>query len=180
MARRFARFRSGEAGPSHGYEALPNDGLCLSVFLIVRPKGRPAEVLLGRVNPDAEWGELGALSKDRLGRISGKWMLPSSHLLLFESPADAAMRIAHEQLEMKSVEPARAPMVFSEAYARPGSTGDPHWDLHFVYNIEWPGAPPTSSHWSALEFKEVAKTHRTDFARAHDEILDMIGLHPTA
>jgi hypothetical protein len=51
-------------------------------------------VLMGRVNPEyPAWEHIGALNKVRLERYSDKWMLPSSHLVLYESPRQAAERI---------------------------------------------------------------------------------------
>jgi hypothetical protein len=115
---------------------------------------------------------LGALDPARLEKIRGRWMLPSSHLILFESPMDAARRIAREQLEMESI-PMKGPAVFSEAYAREAEGPlDPHWDLHFVFEAEWPrGRPLRAAAWSELAFLDTGSTNPKQIARGHGDIV---------
>lgn len=135
--RRFARLRPGPS-TEPGYSELPKDGMCLSAFLLVHPAGAPEERILGLVDPAAPWWQLGALEPERLRRVSEDWMLPSSHLIEYETPDEAARRIATEQLEIPTVR-LLGPEVHSEAYARTGaSAGERHWDLHFLYRAEWP------------------------------------------
>jgi hypothetical protein len=72
---------------------IPEGGACLSTFLILWNSSKNM-VLMGRVNPEyPAWEHIGALNKVRLERYSDKWMLPSSHLVLYESPRQAAERI---------------------------------------------------------------------------------------
>ncbi|HTP54110.1 MAG TPA: NUDIX hydrolase [Thermoplasmata archaeon] len=174
--RRFARLRAGGLAGHPGAAEVPYDGMCLSVFLIVRPEGRSGEVLLGRIDPSADWATIGGLDPGRVAQIATRWMLPSSQLLFFESPTEAAERIAREQLGVP-LPGLTGPATFSEAYRRPGSAGDPHWDLHFIYEARWPTARfPASRPFSELAFVEAARTPRAEIARSQADILALVGL----
>ena len=177
-SRRFTRLRS--ENPSHdpGVFTLPADGLCLNVFVIIHPPASPDTVLLGRLNPAADWDHLGALGPERLARIGERWVLPSSQLLFFESPSEGANRIVLEQLEARPI-PLRGPDVFSEAYARsPGErAADPHWDIHFVFRGEWTGRGALhSSAFRELTFVKPRNLAAKEFGRAHDDVLALEGL----
>jgi hypothetical protein len=156
---------------------LPDDGMCLNCFLVVRSRDRPAEVLLGQIEPAAPWGDVGGLDDHRVTRIGDRWMLPASQLLLLEPPDEAARRLARELLG-RPLETLPAPRVFSETYARPGSTAhDPHWDLHYVYEFEWPGPPPAKGRmWRELDYRPVRAMPPEQFARGHHDVLALVGL----
>jgi 8-oxo-dGTP pyrophosphatase MutT (NUDIX family) len=179
MARQFARLRRGNTPESTDVSVVPDEGMCLSAFLVIRRPGTPGEVLLGRMDPTADWLEIGGLGPDRVARFGSAWVLPAGQLLLFESPDDAARRLARELLgvELGSLP---TPRVFSEAYSRPGGKGnDPHWDLHFVYEVPWPeGRPLRARPWKELAFVPVAKTPRSAFGRNHGDVLELVGLPP--
>jgi hypothetical protein len=178
MERRFARLSAATPLPP-GASAVPDAGMCLSVFLVLRSPNDVHRVLMGRVNPAAPWGELGALDPGRLARVGRSWMLPSRQLLLFEGPEEAARVIAREQLgaELPSVS---GPKVFSDPSRRPGSESrDPHWDFHFVFDGRWPTSePPRHALWTELAFVDVPATRRSDIARAQGDVLELIGLSP--
>ncbi len=155
---------------------LPDDGLCLSCFLVERPADRPDEVLLGRIDPAAPWGEAGGIGAEGRPSIATRWMLPSSHLLLLESPDEAVRRIATELLG-EPIETVPSPRVFSETYRRPNSTArDPHWDLEFVYEIVRNGPPPAKGRmWRELEYRPVRAMAAEEFARGHQDVLALVG-----
>jgi hypothetical protein len=178
-ARRFARFRRGPLGESPHVSEVPDDGMCLSVFLVIEAPGQDGAVLLGRVDPAAPWGEIGGIDPARLAQIGERWMLPSRHLLLFESPSEAARGILEEQLGSPPID-LEGPFVFSDPYARAGAAKrDPHWDLHFVYRARWSSAlPPPAPAWRRLEFVEVARTPQSEFARGQEYVLRLVGLGP--
>lgn len=176
--RRFCRFRT-DGAPGE-FSALPEDGMCLSAFVLLHPEGSPEPVLLGRVAPDPAWSGAGALTPDRVERLRAGWMLPSSHLLLFEGPEAAARRILREQLGLEGI-PLSDPRVASEAYARDGRDGDPHWDLHFLFEGTWPaGRPPRHPLWTDLRFLEIPRIRRGEIARGHADILALAGRPPAA
>jgi len=177
--RRFARLASDPAG-GPGTIGLPNDGMCLSVYLLLHPPRKPRQVLLGRLDPGGPWIRAAALGPERVARIGDRWVLPATQLLLFEGPDEAARRIATELLGRPDLRLA-GPRVFSEAYARPGGPSDPHWDLQFVYDGEWPaGSPPPErgNLWRELQFVDVARTPTGAFGRAHGDVLALAGLPP--
>ena len=177
--RRFTRFRRGPIEAYPGAFELPDDGMCLSVFLVLESPRKPGAVLMGKVDPNAPWWDIGALDSKRLGDVGDRWMLPGCQLLMFESPADATRRILKEQLETGGL-PLEGPQTFSDPSRRPGtSTRDPHWDFHFVYRGRWPSeTPPRAGAWKRLEFVEVARTSRNDIARLQGDVLELVGLRP--
>jgi len=179
MARRFARLRPGTVPESEDYSVVPSDGLCLNVFLIVRSPIDPSRILLGRLDPTAPWRDLAGLGPDRVGRIGDRWMLPASQLLILEGPDDGARRLARELLGLELTELPR-PRVLSETYGREGTpTADPHWDLHYVYDLPGPSArPPTARPWSELEYVDIARTPRARFGRGHADVLELLGFAP--
>lgn len=95
-------------------------------------------------------------------------MLPSSHLLLYESSHEAADRILREQLrlgwnDLRDVEK----FVFSEVYGR-----TKHWDTEFVFRAGVKGRlVPRNPAWTELEFLDVARLTPNDFARSHYDII---------
>ncbi len=174
--RRYTRLRRGPIPPDSGSAEVPENGMCLSTFLVIEAPHRPGFVLLGKVNPKAPWFEIGAVDPKRLGAIGERWMLPSSQLLLFESPDAAARRILKDQLATSELD-LSGPQVFSDPSDRPG--GDPHWDFHFVYRGRWPSdTPPQAGAWSRLEFVDIAQVSRADIARAQGDVLELVGLRP--
>lgn len=182
MARRFARLRSEIPAGAAGYWTVPDDGLCLNVFLVFRPSDAPGKALLGKLDPAGAWGELAALDPARAGSLADRWILPASQLLLLESPDEAARRLARELLDLE-LGAVPAPRVFSEAYGRAGAeaTQDPHWDLHFVYELAWPaGRALTAAPWKELALLEVARTPRAEIGRGHADVLDLVGLSAPA
>jgi hypothetical protein len=174
---RWSRFRRGATDESRDLSELPDDGLCLSSFLVVRSTDRPGEVLVGRIEPDGPWEELGALGPERGQRVGDRWMLPACQLQLFESPDNSARRVARDLLG-RPIDSLPAPRIFSEAYRRPRSTGhDPHWDLEFVYLLDWSGPPPTPGRlWRQLEYRAVRPLPPEAFARGHEDVLANVGL----
>jgi ADP-ribose pyrophosphatase YjhB (NUDIX family) len=173
--RKFTRFAEGRT-ESDGYWPIPPDGLCLSSFLLLSLAHEPERVLVGKLDPAAPWTQIGALNTDRIRLNMDGWMLPSSHLQYYESPSAAAIRILREQLGLEGV-PLDRPMVFSEAYRSPRHPDRArHWDLEFLYrgtvSTGWVPAHPA---WKELRFIDPKATPRTEFTRAHDEILELAG-----
>jgi len=179
--RRFARFRAEPLSGRPGIFPLPDDGLCLSSFLLVHPAGKPHEALVGQMDPTGPWSETAAVDPERIATFQGRWVLPACQLLFFEDPTAAARRIASEQLGLPLL-PIAPPQVFSEAYGRETSgSRDPHWDFHFVSRAEWPGGDPAGSRgrlWKELKFVDAPETPRSSFARGHGDILALAGLTP--
>lgn len=166
--RRFADFYEG-ALPFQ-MSTLPEGGMCLSAFLILWKNNR-RNVLLGKVNKDYDWIPIGALDEESAQRASNRWMLPSSHLLLYESPRSGAKRILKEQLGLENQE-LDGPIVFSEVYDAPKLDIKDHWDMEFVFTSEVKGdLPPNHEPWSRLEFVDVSTLKDSDFTRSHQDIL---------
>jgi hypothetical protein len=175
---RFARYRPTER-VIHGRHAwsVPEGGLCLSAFVVLRSGETPKTVLLGKPAPEAPWEELAALEEAHLRAVGDRWILPASHLLEFESPAEAAQRVLRQQLGIPDLV-LRGPEVFSEAYP---SSIDPesgtHWDLHFVFQGESPSDRPLrSAAWRELALVNPSALTRADIARGHADILALAGV----
>jgi len=178
MVRRFARLRPGSTGLDPGYWTVPSDGMCLNTFLVLHAAADRRRILLGRIAPDPQWLEAGSLDADRIARIGDRWMLPASQLLLLESPDEAAHRIGVEQLGIE-LGPLPGPRVFSESWSRPGPPEtDPHWDLHYVYELTGPDEAPRAPLWRELAYVPVGRTPRAAFARGHGDVLELAGVPP--
>ena len=177
--RRFTRFRPGHEPIGPGYSAVPGNGLCLSTFLILHPPGDRRQVLLGRPDVGGPWLERGGLDPGRLAGVADRWLLPACQWLLFEEPRASAERIARDLLD-SALPPVTGPAVFSETTPRASAeSSDPHWDVHFVYEGDWPtAAPPTARLWRELTFRDVARVRRAEIGRNQADILDLAGLSP--
>jgi ADP-ribose pyrophosphatase YjhB (NUDIX family) len=173
--RRFARLAA-DRSSAEGYWPLPPDGLCLSTFLLLSPRGDSRKVLVGRIDPRGPWGEIGALDARRVRQNLDGWMLPSCHLMYFESPDEAATRILREQLGLGNVALER-PLVFSETYRpRRHPERGTHWDLQFLYRGDVPNSwTPEHPAWGILRFVDPAEVPRKDFTRSHEEVLELAG-----
>ncbi len=174
--RKFCRFYQ-PADTPFGMPEPPAGGLCLSAFLVITEKGQTSRVLMGHLNPEAPWDHIGALDPSRTAVHSQGWMLPASHLIVIESPQEAARRIAREQLELPDFA-AGEPKVVSEVYAprRFPEKGD-HWDLEFIFRGELDGGSlPHPAAWTELRFVDLAVTPKTAIARSHEDILESAGL----
>ncbi len=161
-SRRFAHFKRDVAPPR--VREIPEGGFCISTFVMLSKIGSPQLVLMGHINKKAPWDHIGALDPERVAKHSKGWMLPSSALILGESPQEAAERILKEQLGLDD-QPLEGPRVFSEVY-------DPmnHWDLEFLYFGQRSDVP-SSEAWSELRFVDLTKTRKEDIARGHEDIL---------
>ena len=159
---------------------VPDGGMCLSAFVILSERGNPERVLLGRLNTSAPWDHIGALDEDRVQAHSKGWMIPSSHLIIYESPQDAASRILKEQLALKDVKLGE-PRLVSEVYTPKRFPNLPqHWDFEFLFrgdveeravdNKKIPDNP-----WRELAFVDLGKTSKKEIARSHEDILESAG-----
>lgn len=164
--RLYARFTRTGAPPR--ISEIPEGGFCISSFVVLNRKGRPNEVLLGKLDTKADWERIGGLDKDRAESNSKGWMLPGCHLLYGESPQDAASRILSEMLGMPG-QKLEGPEVFSEVYGPKN-----HWDIEFIFTGEAEEAKPHSA-WRELRFVDTTKLQPTDFARNHQDVLAHIG-----
>lgn len=172
----FTRLRDTVPAGASGLATLPPGGMCLSVFLLLSPKGDPGRLLFGKIDPKAAWERIGNLDAARTEGLARAWMLPSSHLMRFESPDDAARRIALEQLELER--PAlEGPKVISEAYGRPGGAPEQlHWDLGFVYRGLWPeGRAVRARPFRELRFLDPRAPADGEIGRGHADIVRLAG-----
>jgi ADP-ribose pyrophosphatase YjhB (NUDIX family) len=164
--RRFTGFK--KDAPLPRIKDIPDGGFCISAFVIISKTGNPHQVLMGRLNREAQWDHLGALYTEMVERHSKGWMLPSSQLIFGESPHEAAQRILLEQLGLND-QKLEEPRVFSEVYGPRG-----HWDLEFLFLGERE-CPPTHPAWRELKFVDLASTKKEDIARSHEDILAHVG-----
>jgi hypothetical protein len=155
---------------------IPPGGLCLSAFLVVRDNS--ANVLMGKLDPQAPWDHLGALDQKRIELHRKGWMLPSSHLMVHESPQDATRRIAKEQLEMPDLIISE-PKVVSEVYPpRYFPDLNDHWDIEFISfsRAEPKSIPARSRAFLELKWIDPKTTKRSEIARSHEDILASAGI----
>jgi len=173
--RRFCRYNKQIETRSFGMPDPPEGGLCLSAFLIITDERNANRVLMGRLNTKAPWDHIGALDASRVEVHSKGWMLPSCHLLVFESPQEAAKRILREQLEFDLV--LSEPDVVSEAYTPKRFPDLPrHWDIEFIFKGKMSEDHiPRPFAWSTLSFVNLNNTEKREIARSHEDILESAG-----
>src|SRR5437667_7996348 len=97
--RRFSRFSKSPATAAFSVTEIPDDGVCLSAFVIVTEALDSRKVLMGHMSPKAAWDHIGALDPSRVEAHSHGWVLRSSHLIFPEWPDDPAAPMALGQLE---------------------------------------------------------------------------------
>lgn len=163
--RKFAAF-SKEAIPPR-MKKMPDGGMCISAFVIVSKKGDKGRVLMGKINPGANWDHIGALDAKRAARASSGWMLPSSHLMLYETPEGAARRILREQLNIRDMK-LDGPLTFVDT-----SGLENHWDIGFIFLGERDPLPK-STVWRELVFVE-PKGIAKEIVRAQLDVLAYAG-----
>jgi ADP-ribose pyrophosphatase YjhB (NUDIX family) len=164
--RRFAAFSKNAIPPR--MRRMPDGGMCISAFLIVSKHNDPDSILMGKINKDADWDHIGALDAKRVHRHSNGWMLPSSHLMLYETPEGAARRILREQLRVRDLK-ISGPLTFVDT-----SGTDNHWDLGFIYQGER-DALPKSDAWRELRFVKTSELKRDDIVRSQVDVLAYAG-----
>lgn len=174
--RKFCRFYA-PADTPFGMPEPPAGGLCLSAFLVITEREHATHVLMGHLNPAAPWDHIGALDPSRTAVHSKGWMLPSSHLIVKESPQEAARRIAREQLELPEL-PMAEPRIVSEVSTPRRFPDKPgHWDLEFIFRGEIePAAVHAPAAWTELAFVDLDVTPKSAIARSHEDILESAGL----
>ena len=123
---------------------------------------------MGRINKNAEWDHIGALDKKRVERFASGWMLPSSHLILFETPEGAARRILREQLGVRN-QSLDGPLAFADT-----SGTSNHWDIGFIFTGEREAAP-SSAVWDQLAFVEVSRLRPDEIVRSQLDVLAYAG-----
>lgn len=157
---------------------IPDGGICLSSFLVISDKQVRNRILFGRLNPAAPWDHIGALDPPRVTVHSKGWMLPSSHMMIRESPQEAAARILKEQLGLDGKVDLSEPKVVSEVYTPkrfPGLAS--HWDLEFIFQGELDSKLLRQNKaWISLEFISVDRLKRSEISRSHEDILKHVGL----
>jgi hypothetical protein len=175
--RRFSRFSKSPSTAAFSVTEIPDDGVCLSAFLIVTDTRDPKRVLMGHMNPKAPWDHIGALDPSRVEAHSRGWMLPSSHLIFRESPDEAARRIALEQLDLPTL-PLSGPKVVSEVYTPRRFPGVAHhWDIEFLFRGELSAAGlPHPAAWKDLAFVDLRRTSKSEIARSHEDVIESAGL----
>ena len=165
--RKFTRFSRTTTPPR--IDEIPIGGICLSAFVILSQSGEARHVLMGHLNKDADWEHIGGLDRTRAATHSIGWMLPSSHLILYESPHEAARRILKEQLCLTD-QLLEGPSVFSEVYG-----ANSHWDLEFIFQGQRDSIDPCDV-WKDLSFVDLNKLKREEIARSHEDILAHVGM----
>lgn len=163
--RKFAAF-SKQAIPPR-LRKMPEGGMCISAFVIISKKGEQGKVLMGKINPNANWDHIGALDTKRAARVSGGWMLPSSHLMLYETPEGAARRILREQLGIRNMK-LEGPLPFADT-----SGLENHWDIGFIFLGET-DATPKNAAWKELAFVDPSEVNK-EVVRSQLDVLAYAG-----
>ena len=174
VTKRWARFGPNDA---RWFMHVPEGGVCLSAFLLVRD--RSGGLLLGRPKPHPAWAERGCLPDWRVDQLvqHADWVLPASHLLMGEAPDRAGTRIARDWAGLRGAKPhlvgidsARMP---TGRRARKSDGGLPifHWALGFGYEVDSNAPAPKGPWWAETRFFPLAELRRLPIGREHRDFL---------
>jgi len=168
--RRFAAFSKKAVPPR--MRKMPEGGMCISAFVIISRRNDPGSVLMGKIDKNANWDHIGALDPKRVERLRTGWMLPSSHLMLYETPEGAARRILREQLNIHDMK-LDGPLTFVDT-----SGTENHWDIGFIYTGTR-DLPPKSPAWSELRFVQPGELKGEEVVRSQIDVLAYAGKRTT-
>jgi ADP-ribose pyrophosphatase YjhB (NUDIX family) len=124
----------------------PEEVMHISSFVLVK-KG-PQILLLRRVKPERSAG----------------WCLPGAVINYGEDPAQAALRIAREQL---GTSPSVLRLVDVQSY------GDKHWDLCFIFQVEISAVGKLREDFTESAHFEAGRWP-PELREGHREVLDML------
>jgi ADP-ribose pyrophosphatase YjhB (NUDIX family) len=168
--RKFAAF-SRKAVPPR-MKKMPEGGMCISAFVIISRRSEPEGVLMGKIDKTASWDHIGALDSKRVERLSTGWMLPSSHLMLYETPEGAARRILREQLSIRDMK-LEGPLTFADT-----SGTENHWDIGFIYSGTRDALPKNPA-WRELRFVRPSELRSDEVVRSQIDVLAYAGKRKT-
>jgi len=159
---------------------VPPGGVCLSSFVMVESGDA---LLVGKMVKPEIWTERFFVGEQwARGYVeSGKYVLPASHLVWYESPLDAALRVLNEQVLMP-LDRERVELFDVQSQVSvdiSGKNKPPHWDLCFVYRVE---VSPDEAHgfkrpewFEELGFKPKTSLKPEHFTRGHGDVLQEAG-----
>lgn len=158
-------------------EDVPPGSVCLSSFVAVAD-GRGG-ILAGRMDRLDIWLERFFVSPTNGPNFlaSGKYLLPASHLLWYESPLDASERILEEIALIDDVPKERLKLVDVQSHLRPAAKNPavPHWDICIVYKVDsYHGSLRQPEWFKDFGFKSNLKAN--DFTRGHGDVLEEAGI----
>ncbi len=157
---------------------VPPGGTCLSSFLLIT---RGDDVLVGKMGKPEIWIDRFFVGEKfaPMYASSGKYVLPASHLAWFESPLDAAYRVATQQA-LISAKKENIRLVDAQSHVRgdPADVNELHWDICFLYDLHVPSETvlKVPDWFQELRFVERKELKPDDFARGHGDVLEEAGL----
>jgi len=163
VSKRWARL--GRSDPSM-LRHPSNAGVCLSVFVVAR---RGDSVLLCRPHANDAWPRKGGYPKHLAVQLEKEkaWLLPATHLLMEESPDNAAQRITREWAGLEG----NPHFVMIQSHLRRRRDGN-HWDLCFVYELISRRNLKRKPWWSEMRFIPFREVRKMKIGRGHKDILE--------
>jgi hypothetical protein len=167
--RKLARY-----GPLDRYNPPPAAGMCISVFALVRERGK---LLVGVPARGGRWASewLPSITKNTgkdLDREWAAWRLPSAYICEGEHPGDALERVMRAQLGVESFA-SSGPRLFSYSEPSDWYPGNKHWDLAFAYEVVTAQTPSKRPHWRQLAFLGVKELRKRDFGWNNDFVREV-------
>jgi len=157
--------------PQKGWTVVPRGGMCLCAFLFVMSRGK---VLLGRYADHQAWEELCGMAGGRIRAHSRGWTIPASHLKFGEDPREAARRIGEGILLLDKGLAYSEPYVKTFFYEPASAPGEKHFDVLFLFEVSLEAGIklPNPPWYEALEWHEIGKMPREQFARQHEDVAE--------
>lgn len=162
VSRRWARL--GPENPS-ALKHVPEAGVCLSAFLIVKRNG---SILLGRPHSHSAWPLKGGFPRWRAAELEKRdaWLLPATNLMMEEAPNRAARRIVNEWGGLEG----KPRFVMIQSHLQPAGRLN-HWAICFVYELHVRKDPTIKPWWSEMRFVKPSEIRRMKLGRGHRDIL---------
>jgi len=163
-------------GPPPRY-GMPEAGFCASSFVLVRNGSR---VLAGIARDHRKWREqwqpnISAYRPQDQEAEFRSWRLPAAYLYEGEHPDDAARRVMRDQLRIR-VKRLDRPAIHSFYDSSSWYSGQRHYDLCFVYEVEGSAPRSVPAWWQRLEFVGPAFLRNQELGSAMSDLVRVLKL----
>ncbi|HLE98119.1 MAG TPA: hypothetical protein VI997_12175 [Candidatus Thermoplasmatota archaeon] len=173
------RPKTARYGPKDRYDPPPAAGFCISVFAVLRRRGK---LLAGRARMGPRWRDewlpsIRSYAPAEQREVAAQWRLPGAYLLEGEHPERALARVMRTQLGIRAYR-IKSLSVGSWTAKSDWYPGHRHWDLGFVYEVAAEPAKRTPRWWEELDWFGPADLRKLDFGWSDDLVRELAPTPP--